>query len=218
VAIVGSEKMEIDFKFGKLIVDPDIYERIVREEAKRPLSKFKKINYLNYLRTSIRCRIDGSYKTYSLARMLLLPPDDKLVDHVNRNPLDNRRCNLRIVNPRQNMLNKIAKNNTGLIGITSRPHRGKTQLRATFRQKSGKRLFFSMYDSPPNRIICAIVHDKFVIQAGDDEYAPLNFPILRNEPYRTKLIQMDVSQFRENSLDSINFKFGLDFSLKNKSS
>jgi hypothetical protein len=53
---------------------------------------------------------------------------------------------------------------------------------------------------------------------GDDEYAPLNFPILRNEPYQTKLIQMDVSQFRENSLDSINFKFELDFSLKNKSS
>jgi len=194
------EYKEIEFKFGKVIIDPDIYYRIVKDKTKRPFFKYKKINYICYIRESVRCRIESGKKTYSLARLLMQPEKGQIVDHINRNPHDNRRCNLRIVNPRQNALNKTAKNSTGLIGVSSRPHRGKKQLGASFRTSNGKRLTFYIYDTPFNRIICALVHDKFVIQSGDDEYAPLNFAILRNEPFRSKLIKMDLSEFRKDSV------------------
>jgi len=192
---------EIEYSFGTLMVDPDIYYRIVKDKTKRPFFKYKKINYFCYINGHLRCRIEGGRKTYSLSRLLLQPEKYEIVDHINRNPLDNRRCNLRIVNPRQNALNRIAKNSTGLIGVSCRPHRGKKQLGASFRTPNGKRLTFHIYDTPENRIICALVHDKFVIQSGDEEYAPLNFPILKNEPFRNELIKMDISEFRKSNIE-----------------
>lgn len=47
--------------------------------------------------------VDG--KVRKLSRFLLNPPDDKLVDHINGNPADYRRCNLRICTPKENARN-----------------------------------------------------------------------------------------------------------------
>jgi hypothetical protein len=129
------------------------------------------------------------------------PGRNELVDHINRDALDNRRGNLRIVSPRQNSLNRTAKSSTGYIGVSITNHRGKKRLRATFQPLNSRRLNFSLFDEPGNRIICALVHDKFVIQSGDEEYAPLNFPILKDEPFKSELIKMDISEFRENSIE-----------------
>jgi len=205
------EFFKIEFPFGTLIVDPDIYYRIVKDKTKvpRPYHKYKTLNNFYFCHGIVRCCIAGGRKSYSIGRLLLQPPADKLVDHINRNPLDNRRCNLRIVTARQNALNVIIKNNTGLIGISIRHHRGKKQLGVSFRTANGKRLTFYIYDNPANRVICALVRDKFVIQSGDDEYAPLNFPVLRNEPFRSRLLNMDISEFRKNSLDFLANKLGI---------
>ncbi|MGA2915299.1 MAG: hypothetical protein ABSE89_04670 [Sedimentisphaerales bacterium] len=192
------EFFEINYPFGTLIVDEDIYYRIVKDKTKRPYCKFKTIKGINFLNKIIRCRI-GDDKTYSLARLLMQPGRNELVDHINRNPLDNRRCKLRIVSPRQNSLNRTTTSSTGYIGVSMTNNRGKMRLRTTF-QTAGKRLRFGMNDEPENRIICALAHDKFVIQAGDEEYAPLNFPILRNEPFRSELLKMDMSEFRKESI------------------
>lgn len=194
------EFFEIEFPFGTLIVDEDIYYRIVKDKSKRPYHKYKTIKCVNFLNKIIRCRIGGD-NTYSLARLLMQPARNELVDHINRNALDNRRSNLRIVNPRQNSLNKTAKNGTGLVGVSTTTLRGKKRLRATFQPFGSRRLVFSLYDNPFNRIVCALIHDKFVIQSGDDEYAPLNFPILKNEPFRNRLLKMDISEFRKNNLE-----------------
>lgn len=58
-------------------------------------------------------------KIGNLHRFLINPPDDLLVDHINRNPLDNRTCNLRVCTPHENCLNKsIQCNNTsGVLGV-----------------------------------------------------------------------------------------------------
>jgi hypothetical protein len=202
------EIFKIEYPFGTLIVDEDIYYRIVKGEKKRPYHKYKAIGGVHCSHGRVRCNI-SSRKNYMLSRLLMGPREDELVDHRNRMPLDNRRSNLRVVNPRQNSLNKISRNNTGLIGVSFTIDGVKKRLRTSFRTANGKRLTFYICDSSDNRIICALVHDKFVIEAGDDEYAPLNWPKLRNEPFRGELLKMEMGEFRTNSLEAIADRLGI---------
>ena len=55
----------------------------------------------------------------SMHRYLLKPPKKVLIDHINHNTLDNRKCNLRLVTPQQNQFNnELSKNNTsGFTGV-----------------------------------------------------------------------------------------------------
>lgn len=55
-----------------------------------------------------------------LHRFLMQPPKGMQVDHINRNKLDNRKCNLRIVTNQQNHFNRpINKNNkSGCTGVS----------------------------------------------------------------------------------------------------
>lgn len=68
-------------------------------------------------------RIDGKVKAIIAARLILDVDDLGLeVDHINGNPSDNRKLNLRIVSHLENMQNKkIYKNNaSGIIGVSQR--------------------------------------------------------------------------------------------------
>jgi len=58
-------------------------------------------------------------KMLQIHRYILNPPEGKVVDHINGNKRDNRRCNLRICDHRQNSWNmKLAKNNkSGVTGV-----------------------------------------------------------------------------------------------------
>jgi len=62
-------------------------------------------------------RVGG--KQIFMHRMILDAPDDMEVDHINGNPQDNRRSNLRLCTHRQNGINrKMSKNNTsGYRGV-----------------------------------------------------------------------------------------------------
>ena len=65
---------------------------------------------LNYVRNT---------KIGLLHRFIMNCPDDMMVDHINHNPLDNRKSNLRIVTNQQNSMNKgLQSNNTsGYPGV-----------------------------------------------------------------------------------------------------
>lgn len=54
-----------------------------------------------------------------LHRLIMDCPDDKVVDHINHNPLDNRKENLRICTPQQNNMNRSNRynNTSGVKGV-----------------------------------------------------------------------------------------------------
>lgn len=62
--------------------------------------------------------ICNKLKTF-LHRLIMNCPSDMVVDHINRNPLDNRKCNLRICTQQQNQTNHgVSSNNTsGTTGV-----------------------------------------------------------------------------------------------------
>ncbi len=57
----------------------------------------------------------GKHRTQKLHRQLLRCPKDLVVDHINGDPLDNRRCNIRVCTRRQNARNLLPK-----LGNTSK--------------------------------------------------------------------------------------------------
>lgn len=89
-----------------------------------------------YYRVSIR---EKSYKLHRLAFLYMtgrMP--DGIVDHVNGNPLDNRWCNLRIVNVSQSNTNrKTQKNNKlGTKGVSFCRKKNRFKAKITVRKKT----------------------------------------------------------------------------------
>ena len=68
-----------------------------------------------------RVYIDNGYakcrKHDRIHRVVMNCPDEYMVDHINHNTLDNRKCNLRIVTNSENQLNRVIRSNTGEFGI-----------------------------------------------------------------------------------------------------
>jgi len=87
---------------------------IVDDEEYEWLNKYKwYCDYKGYANRAEKRSETGRQKRKSLAmsRDIMKPPDGLLVDHINHNPLDNRKINLRICTISENMRNrKMAKN------------------------------------------------------------------------------------------------------------
>jgi hypothetical protein len=71
-----------------------------------------------------------------LHRLILNPPDDMYVDHINGDGLDNRRSNLRVCSVKQNMRNRGPQinNTSGYKGVS--PHRGRWRAAITVNQNT----------------------------------------------------------------------------------
>jgi len=139
-----------------------------------------------------------SRNTTALARIILKAKKGQIVDHRNREPLDNRRSNLRIVTHRQNMLNRILKSSTGFVGVSIRRKKIKDKpvYCAIYSTESRRLCFYSPF-TPKGLIVAAMARDKFVIENRDEEYAPLNFPMFKKEPFKTFLLESDLYEMRE---------------------
>lgn len=63
-------------------------------------------------------RIDN--KTIRMHRVIMNATDTQMIDHINRNKLDNRKANLRVCTQSQNMLNTNPRstNKTGVVGVS----------------------------------------------------------------------------------------------------
>lgn len=156
-------------------------------------------------------------KTTALARIAVNAKKGQLVDHRNRKPLDNRKNNLRAATGRplqflslrrkklsagvsaslrQNMLNRILKNSTGFIGVHTRKNKkGETIYCGAYISEKRRHSFYSP-KTPFGLVLAAAARDKFILENGDEEYAPLNFEIFKKEPFRSLLLNGDLYEIR----------------------
>ena len=117
------------------------------------------------------------------------------VDHINRNKLDNRRCNLRLCTSRQNSMNRTKQlNNTSGFKGVCQTVTGKWQAQITY---NGRSIYLGLYNDPDT---AAKAYDT----AARDifgEYAFLNFPdsyeqVTSNFEHRRNLTLQEVESVR----------------------
>lgn len=120
------------------------------------------------VRNSERGRGSGRNKVF-LHVEIMRPPPGLMVDHRNRNPLDNRRENLRLATRSQNRANAISS-------VGKSEFKGVTQLRSGRWQAQisydGKRCYLGSFESEED---AALAYDDAAWMAWG-EYARLNRP------------------------------------------
>ena len=139
---------------------------------------------------------DGHRTTYSMHRLVKERelghpiPRNMVVDHVNRNRLDNRRGSLRLATRSQNQANKGPQINTPfeLRGITQ----DGSKFRARIRFDRGKALHLGMYHDP---VLAARVYDcaGWLLNA---EFAGLNYP---NDPITPEVLAIACRYIERNT-------------------
>ena len=92
-------------------------------------------------------------------RVIITPPDGLFIDHINRDRLDDRKQNLRIVNKLQNNLNKSNRsdNTTGVMGVSWDKERNKWRAMICFH---GKSIHIGMYDNFDEAVIARKAAEK----------------------------------------------------------
>lgn len=102
-------------------------------------------------------------------REIMNPPKGMVVDHINGNGLDNRRCNLRICTPAENVRNrrKVACGRSRFIGVF--PRRDKWHAVVTHQRKTH---FVGSFD---DEVEAAKARDRLALELHGP-FARLNFP------------------------------------------
>ena len=83
-------------------------------------------------------------KLYLLHRYIMNCPDDLVVDHINHNTLDNRKCNLRICQQVKNMQNRLTLSQYGSRNVTWHKRDKKWQVSLKI---NGKNIYFGQFDN-----------------------------------------------------------------------
>lgn len=115
----------------------------------------------------VYCRVQQP-PVVRLHRFILEAPDGSLVDHANGNPLDNRRCNLRLATARQNCWNSKPRGTSGLKGVWFHRHSGLWT--GTIRRPCGHRQSIGYFRDP---LDAAEARDKLAAEF-QGEFAWLN--------------------------------------------
>lgn len=102
-------------------------------------------------------------------RLIMNPPVDLVIDHINRDPLDNRRANLRVCSQNENRMNSGLRKNKKYKGIYFKKRRLKwvAQIAGT---KDGH-VYLGQYDTPEE---AAAAYDAAALNYFGD-FASVNF-------------------------------------------
>ena len=201
----GINYLTLKVKNQLIKLDPDIYVKIVNTNPEFPNKKFNmhinidKLGYV-YIFTSIK-----PIKRQSLSHFVLNAQRGQVVDHINRCKLDNRRCNLRLTDFRQNSLNTKCRNSTGFYGVSEKKVKGTPKYpknnhkyyNAEFMQRNGTRLTFRAPFTDEGLILAAMARDRFILQNGEENYARLNFEYFKFKTFKFLLLNADLEKIKE---------------------
>lgn len=100
---------KVSFDENEFLIDTEDMEKVL------DYIWYKDVN--GYFYTSIYK--DKKQPKISLHNLIMGQPENVYIDHANRNPADNRKCNLRICTHRENNFNKSLdkRNKTGVTGV-----------------------------------------------------------------------------------------------------
>jgi len=101
--------------------------------------------------SSLKINFDGYVviRNKLLHRIIMNPPPNMQIDHINKNKLDNRRCNLRICTNSENQMNrgKTKANTTGFKGVNRDKRRKRKNYRAQIKANK-KSYYLGSFDKP----------------------------------------------------------------------
>ena len=150
----------------------------VDDEDYQELSKFKWSSSFCNNRAKVYAvravKINGKSKTIRMHRTIMNVNDDRIVDHINGDTLDNRKSNLRVVSVQQNNMNRhksCAK--SGIKGVTQRKS-GKWWSRI---QKNGRAYYLGTFESAEQaeeayKIAALKLFGEFAPLSSTDGYKP----------------------------------------------
>lgn len=140
------------------VIDDEDWELVTRYKWHAVPKIFK--NGKVYVRAAARIwnKTEKKYENWVVSNWIMRPPKGMVVDHINGNPLDNRRENLRVCTQSQNIFNKKAST----PGITSKyrgvswdKRRGKWKCVIT---KNGKQIQIGRYETEKGAAVAYNLH------------------------------------------------------------
>lgn len=163
--------LKVELSGGTVLIDEEDF----------PIANNGKGWNVNNQRRAVRVWMGLHHKPNSmlLHRLIMKAKAGQTIDHINGNPLDNRKCNLRFCTPSQNGFNKpperVGKkkiHSHGFKGIIRNNKKNLKKPWVALLQAGGKQ-FYSKYFSTPEE--AAKAYDKLA-KKHHGEFARLNFP------------------------------------------
>lgn len=137
------------------------------------ISKYKWQYHHGYAKAQVWIKGVGGYGLYMHRLILGLKKGMKHVDHINHNPLDNRRCNIRICSHRENMRNSKSRKNSSskFLGVSVKYKKRDGKLRGPYYQATIGGIYLGHHKTEES---AARAYDE-AAKKYHGEFANLNF-------------------------------------------